>query len=335
MIEIEKFKEFDKSLNEMAAGLPVGMVIKLESKDRLGYEEYHRWSTYYPKQVEKAKDGGVLFAKITQSGKQWLYADVLYTNCLFNPVKKIKLPTSAALTPGKLYKIFENKEKDIKDSMGKTFYLDGTEAGITNIEGGKVENFKEGEYFINSLNFTLSESQSKPVFCLFLKISGSSGRRRGSDLDANEKAPAISIPLDELGNLTKELSKEQQEVIAGVLAKKLGTSVEYIENEGYAFEKIKISATKGGNSEFPFHGEFGPFMNKHQAEIILKQLQALPETLWDKNTLEITFEKERWSRTTFTLEQVITYAKKLGIEIKMKDLLQQKRGAVLGKNLGI
>ena len=193
---IKKLDEFHQEINE-AKNWPKGSIAKVSAKENLGQYRY-RWDTFRPSQKSGA-EGGLFYFKIENSGRKWIEGSILANNCLTNAspkeIKTVRVPSSALQDPGPEWVYIEKALP--ANLMGKSFYLDGNESGLMTISG-KNATIKEGEYEVEGFNFSLSSQLKEAVF--FLKAKG--------------REEEFYASLSSIQNFSKELSKDQKEVIA-------------------------------------------------------------------------------------------------------------------------
>ena len=324
MRHIKKQEDFS-TLNEMAKGFPVGMVIKVSKSgakpNDLGKTEgYNNWSTFEPNQA-KGAEGGYFYMKITESGRAWLEGPIIYANCLTNDnVLRIKARTSTKNNeaPGDEYRIFQKNDDKIKEIMKKTFFLDGSEAGIMSNDG-KTTSISEAEYMASGLNFKLTDLYDEPVFWMVKKAGGRSSTTDG-----------FSIKLSDITTLTKELSEDQKVIIATWFGKQIKGDVE-INGDKFQISHYKIQSSETG--VYPSSFSAGPFLNAEQAQKVIDLIKKEDITLF--NTANLKVDTDRYSKSNLNLEEMIVYAKTVGITTTMKELLALKKGEVAGKKFGI
>jgi len=316
---VKQLDSFDH-LDEMAKSWPVGTVVKCNDIKDCSKSSYgNKWSSWRPSVAEKIQEPG-FYMKITESGRSWLVGRIVYTNGFTEYVgtgELYRFRTVHASTPTSEFKIFTKNEEEIKSFINKAFFIEGDEAGIMGNDGEKASSLSPSEYVIRSLNFKLSDLYDEPVFVLFSK----------SNTNKN-----FSIKLSDLESLTKELSKEQREVISEWFASKLSCA---IEPQG---DRFKIFTYKVAASSDDIFKSFtaGPFLNKDQAESFIEKLKKEKITAFNPAGLRIT-TSDSWSSDNITLniDELMKFAKAAGVEITMKELLNLKRGSVTGKKFGL
>lgn len=304
-------------IDEMAKAWPVGTIVKSTDIRDTSSKNYRGWTSWSPTQAPGA-EGGKFYMKITESGKAWLVGKIIYQNCITAPIpsEEIRFRVTHAESPSAEFRIFERNKEEISKLMNKSFFIEGTEAGIMGNDGEKAKNITENEYTVRSLNFKLSDLYDEPVLCLFAKNS----------TDKN-----FSIKMSDLESLTKELSPEQREVIGEWFAKKIGALIE-INGENFRIQTYTIGAST--TPPFPSSFSAGPFISVKQAEDFLDNLKKEENTMFSTSELKVN-STSSYSLPTLNLEQLTKFAKGLGIEITMKELLALKRGAVTAKKFGI
>lgn len=314
--QLESFNHLD----EMAKSWPVGTIVKCNDIKDCSKSSYgNKWSSWRPSVAEKIQDPS-FYMKITESGRSWLVGRIVYTNGLTEYVGTgdlYRFRTVHASTPTSEYKILEKDKEEIEKYMNKTFFIEGDEPGIMGNDGEKASSLIPSEYVIRSLNFKLSDLYDEPVFVLFSKSNNSKN---------------FSIKLSDLESLTKELSKEQREVIAEWFGSKLSCGIE-LQGDRFKIFTYKVIAS----SDDVFKGfSAGPFLNKDQAESFIEKLKKEKITAFNPAGLRIT-SSESWSSDNITLniDELIRFAKAAGVQTTMKELLNLKRGAVTGKKFGL
>jgi hypothetical protein len=316
---VKQLDSFDH-LDEMAKSWPVGTVVKCNDIKDCSKSSYgNKWSSWRPSVAEKIQEPG-FYMKITESGRSWLVGRIQYTNGFKEYVgtgELYRFRTVHASTPTSEFKIFTKNEEEIKGYMNKAFFIEGDEAGIMGNDGEKASSLIPSEYVIRSLNFKLSDLYDEPVFVLFSKTNNNKN---------------FSIKLSDLESLTKELSKEQREVISEWFASKLSCGIEL---QGDRFKIIIYEVTASSDDIFKGFSA-GPFLNKTQAESFIEKLKKEKITTFNPASLRVT-APDSWSsqHITLNIDELIRFAKAAGIEITMKELLNLKRGTVTGKKFGI
>jgi hypothetical protein len=307
-------------LEEMAKSWPVGTVVKCEDVYDCSKSSYgNKWNSWRPTVAEKIQDPS-FYMKITESGRSWLIGKILYTNGLIQYVStddRFRFRTIHASLPTSEYKIIEKNKEEIQQHIGKVFFIEGDEVGIMGNDGGKTFSVTSSEYVTHSLNFKLTDLYNEPVFLLFSK---------------NSPEKNFSIKLSDLKKLSRELSKEQREVISEWFSKQFSCIMEPLD------EKFKIFLYEVVASYDNVFKSFsaGPFMNKAQAESYLENLKKEKITPFNPAKLKVK-QYESWSNHNLKMdiEELIEFAKASGLKISMKELLNIKRGTVIGKKFGL
>ena len=315
----------DQDLNEMAKDWPVGSIVKFAVRfdeppynERCSKKDYRNWAGWTPDQGAGIQ-GGSFYMKITESGKLWLVGKIIYTNGIATPTTDyVRIKTKYAARPTAEFEIFEKNEKEILERINKSYYIEGIEDGIMTNDGKDKTDAKENEYTVRSLNFKLTDLFDEPVF--FLVPKGS-----------NNVSEGLSMKMSSLDVLQKELSKEQREVIAEWFGKQLKADVE-LQYDSFRVTRYTISA--GTDSVNGFRSSFsaGPFLNQEDADKVLEALKKMSTSLF--STAKLSAGPEN-STISYTLDEMITFARGNGIDVSMKKLLELKRGAVAGKKFGI
>ena len=317
--------EVVRDINEMAKGWPVGSVAKFNDISDPSKRRYRDWESWRPTQAPKINNSdGAYYLEITESGREWLVGKILFQNGIADPNEsgyRYRVRARYAMQPTSEYKILDKNKEEISKLMNKSFFLDGTEPGIIGHDGEKAIGITEAEYTVRSLNFKLTDLYDEPVFCLFTK---------GSDAKANK---SFSIKLSEINSLTAELSKEQREVIAEWFTKKLDTIITVDSDNRFSFSPWKVVGSR--NDVFPLDFSAGPFLTKKQAESVLDIIKEQDITLYNPTSLRLETVENRWSTINMKLEQLVEYAKAIGVETTMKELLALRRGTAIGKKFGI
>jgi hypothetical protein len=319
MSRIKKLEEFI-AIDEMAKAWPVGAIVKCSIANRLGIKD--RWSnwnkggsTWNPKQAPKT-EGGIFYMQIKNSGREWLEGKLLYTNCstedTFN--SDIRLNVKSAEAPGTEFKILQKNDEKLKELTGKVFFMEGTEPNIMDVEGNK-KTVDSAEYKITGYNFKLTDLYDQPVLFLTAK---------------NDTEKYFCIKMSDIETLSKELSKEQREVIIDWYRSKLGADI-VLQNDKFKITSWKIVSSP--SREFPKQFTAGPFLTNKQAEEFIKELRKESRTLFNPASLEVS--EDTWGGATMDVEALIKFSKAIGIDTSMKDLLALRKGAVIGKKFGL
>ena len=317
-----------QDLNEMAKDWPVGSIVKFAvrfneppSNERCSKKDYRNWSEWNPDQGAGIQ-GGSFYMKITESGKLWLVGKIMYTNGIANPTTDyVRIKTKYAARPTAEFEIFEKNNTEIQERINKSYYIEGIEDGIMTNDGKDKTDAKENEYTVRSLNFKLTDLFDEPVF--FLVPKGSSNVSEG-----------LSMKMSSLDVLQKELSKEQREVIAEWFGKQLKAEVEL---QYDSFKVTKYTVTAGSDTPNGFKSSFtaGPFLNQEDADKVLEALKKMTTSLFPIAKLTAGPDAGYNGTVSYTLDEMITFARGNGIDVSMKKLLELKRGAVAGKKFGI
>jgi hypothetical protein len=319
VIKMKNIKTRDSfiHLDEMAKAWPVGTIVKSNDIRDTSTKNYRGWDSWRPSQAPGA-EGGKFYMRITESGKAWLVGKIIYQNCITAPIPsdEIRFRVTHAESPSAEFRIFERNKEEISKLMNKSFFIEGTEAGIMGNDGEKAKNITENEYTVRSLNFKLSDLYDEPVLCLFAK---------------NNNDKNFSIKMSELESLTKELSSEQREVIGEWFAKKIGAQIE-LSGENFRIQTYTVYASS--TDPFPSSFSAGPFISTKQAQDFLDNLKKEDHTMFSTSELKVN-STSSYSLPSLNLEQLIKFAKGVGIETTMKELLALKRGAVTAKKFGL
>jgi hypothetical protein len=312
-----KSRENFVHVDEMAKAWPVGTIVKSNDIRDTSSKNYRDWSSWRPSQAAGA-EGGKFYMKITESGKAWLVGKVIYQNCITDtiPTDDVRFRVTHAESASPEFRIFEKNKEELSKLMNKAFFIEGTEAGIMGNDGEKAKNITENEYVVRSLNFKLTDLYDEPV--LFLVAKNNSDRN-------------FSIKMSELESLTKELSSEQREVIGEWFAKKIGAQLE-VAGEKFRIQTYTVNAST--SSPFPSSFSAGPFISSKQAEDFLDKLKKEDNTMFSTAELKVNATSS-YSLPSLDLESLTKFAKALGIETTMKELLALKRGAAAAKKFGI
>jgi len=310
---VKKVTEYDKFLNE-AKAWPPGAIALVNTKINLGKYDYG-WNTYRPEQASGAK-GGLCVMKIQNSGRKWIEGKIIAGNCLSDyNFSKLRADKDFLENPGPEWKYISN-DLD-KNRVGKSFYLDGNEKGILDMEGKEVSSITEGEYTVRSYNFELSASMKEPVLYL-------TGKTRAAE---------FNIPISVLEVLTKELNNDQKEVIAEWFAKELGGAEIEVDGDTFVISQwfVKATASEGYPSGF----SAGPFVTEKQAKDIQDAVNRLNKhSMFDPNKAKVETPMHG-SKSRLKLDQLIDWAKTVGVKTTMKELLELRKGAVTAKKFGI
>jgi hypothetical protein len=310
-MRIKKLQEFEQPILE-AQNWPTGSIAKVTSKLNLGKESYG-WSTFTPDQAAGA-EGGVFYMKITHSGRKWMEGPIIAGNCLKNvDFSKARADKAVLETPGPEYSIFVKDKIFEKGILGKSFFLDGNETGMIDMAGNS-KSISEGEYIAKSLNFKLTAEQKETVVYMVSKTR-------------NEW---FNATLSDLEGFSKELSKDQKEVIAEWFAKELGGAQIDVDDKFRISQwYVKASSSKGYPSTF----SAGPFVNEKQAKEIMEATNKLNKySLFDPEQAKV---ETTWSKIDLTLDQLIDWCRTVGVKTTMKELLALRKGAVAAKKFGV
>jgi hypothetical protein len=150
-------------------------------------------------------------------------------------------------------------------------------------------------------------------------------------IKAKGRDVTFNAPLSIVEGYSKELSKEQREVIAEWFAKELGGADITVRGDEFQIKKWKIIAqqTKGYPSSF----NAGPFVTEKQAKDVLDAITKMNEySLFEPSAAKIDTD---WSSMNFGLDALIDWAKTVGVKTTMKELLDLRKGAVSAKKFGI
>lgn len=316
MKNLKKREEF-VHVDEMAKAWPVGTIVKSNDIRDTSSKNYRGWDSWRPSQASDA-EGGKFYMRITESGKAWLVGKVIYQNCITSapPSEEVRFRVSYAEAPSAEYRIFEKNKEELSKLIGRSFFIDGTEAGIMGNDGEKAKNITENEYTVRSLNFKLTDLYDEPVLFLVQK---------------NNSDKNFSIKMSDLESLTKELSTEQREVIGEWFAKKIGAQIE-VYGENFRIQTYTVNAST--SAPFPSSFSAGPFISSKQAQDFLDNLKKEDHTMFSTVELKVNATSS-YSLPSLDLEKLTKFAKALGIETTMKELLALKRGAVAAKKFGI
>ena len=317
MSRIKKLEEF-VAIDEMAKAWPVGSIVKCSTALKLGikssWSDWNRGgSTWTPQQAAKT-EGGIFYMKIKNSGREWLDGELLYTNCCTERFdgSDVRLNVKYAELPGEEFKVLQKNDEKLKELKDKLFFMDGTEANIMDVEGNK-KSIDSAEYKITGYNFKLTDLYDQPVLFLVSK---------------NDRSKHLCMKLSDIESLTKELTREQREVIVDWYKSKLGADIQ-LKGTNFEISTWKIYSTSYAG--FPKTFSAGPFLTSKQAKEFMEELKKEKNTLFNPANLDIQSE----STASLDVEALIKFSKNIGIETSMKELLELRKGAVIGKKFGL
>jgi hypothetical protein len=311
-MRIKKLNEFE-NLNE-AQNWPTGSIAKVSTKNALGQYNYS-WGTFYPDQVPGA-EGGVFYMKVDQSGRKWMEGPILAGNCLLNAdFSKVRADKAVLQNPGPEYTYFEKDKIFDKKIMGNSYYVEGNEASLMDMEG-KKHVVTEGEFTAKSLNFKLTVEMKETVVYLRSK---------------SRKSEYFNAKLSDLTNMSQELSLDQKKAIAEWFSTQLGGAEIEVSRDNFAITQWFIEApTRGG---YPNSFKAGPFVNEKQAETVMEGINKLNKySLFDPTEANVS---SSWQKTNMTLDNLIDWAKQVGVKTTMKELLALRKGAVAAQRFGV
>jgi hypothetical protein len=313
----------------MAKGWPVGSIAKFNvAFDEPAYNERcskksgwrSNWEAWVPSQGKNIT-GGSFYMKITESGKLWLVGKILYTNGIAEVTHDdVRIKTKFASQPSTEYRILEKYQKEINETLGKSFYVDGTEDVLLTNDGETKKDVAESEYTVRSMNFKLTDLFDEPVFFAIPKGN-------------NDVNKGFSVKMSSITTLQAELSKAQKEVIADWFGKQLGGATVVLEGERFAVQKYSITASSGPGFTSGFSA--GPFITLKDAEDALDKIKEADFSFFPIGNLKAGIDTGYQANLYYNLEQMIDFAKANGVDVSMKKLLELKKGAVTGKQYGL
>ena len=364
MKKIKSINDFEP-INEAVRQPIVGHVYKVMWNERMGkYSDHHEGKTEWkyghmqPDRIKNSDDGAFYF-KVTKGEGSWISGTVLAANCIFgstsnrSKTKKetyrggrgyksthtttidlssndrfdlsmynepylIRMNKGDLEEPGPEWKLME--EAKIENIIGNKFFIDGTECKYYDIDSNEFKP-DEAEYIAWGVNFGLTKQYEDAVIWLRPKV-----QNIGSS-DVFVKASDLT------GNVLKELSQDQREIIASWFSTQLGSDEIEVQNEKFRIYTFSIETTgKGG---FPSNFNAGPFINKKQAEEIVDAINKInTHSLFAVDKIEIK-RCESYSRLTFDLDGLIKWSKSVGIETTVRELLQQRKGQTKLRRFGV
>ena len=336
-----KIENLTSFLNEAKADK--GKIVRVSTIEKLGknlsdnpkHEDFKNFAPKGSSQDEaimnsKVKDSeGVFYMRLDAPKKIWQEGPLLIGNCFFSKFDafSVRANIKDIQEPGKEWKYFIEDKLLESDIIGKTYFVEGTESGLMDINGNVITDLKEGDYIAISANFKLTADLEETVLYLVSK---------------EKKERNFSARISTVKSFGNELEREQKDVIANWFSSQMGGVKLKIatdlgrwqkEHEGkFELKPWRIEAP-GGSSEYATGFSAGPFLTKDQAEKALENIKDISEkSLFDKEKLKI----ELADNSIFlTLEKLIELAKANGIKTSMKQLLELKKGAVTSIKFGI
>ena len=325
MINIEKFKDFDSSVNEMAFKNPAngkawqkGDILKVSVLDR-DFSDGSRtlsWSDFLPDSKGDFENGKILF-EVTANSTKFINGKVIYLNCALGKYDSFRMAGRNIEVPGLEWKYLEPKRKDI-ESMIKMHFTHGDEGTFMDAKGDEVK-VTEGYYKFNGLaiNFALTIKAKEPVLGLISEKAEKSSY-------SSEKKIAFYVKLSDLQKSKSTLSNEELETIAGWFVKHSGMDVKFVSEKSWRgvenkfvlqTYRIRCNKSDGFIKDGSIVNYFG---TKVQAEKTLAALKEQKFSIYDRESLEIVKEDQ----LSITLEELINLMKVNGVTVTIKDLLK-------------
>ena len=237
---------------------------------------------------------------------------------MYNEPYLIRMNKGDLEEPGPEWKFMEAAK--INDIIGKKFFIDGSECKYYNQESNEFKP-DEAEYIAWGVNFGLTKQYEDAVIWLRPKI-----QYVGS--------PDVFVKAGDLtGNVLKELTSDQREIIANWFSVRLGSDEIEVQKDKFLIYTFRIG-TKSRNG-FPSTFGAGPFINKKQAEEIVDAINKInTHSLFNKDEIEIS-RCSSHDRLEFDLDGLIKWTKSVGIETTVRELLQQRKGQTKMRNFGV
>lgn len=342
-MSILKFNQFDDDLNEMAKAYPKGSYVKIIG-DIHGTTDTGRPNVGvgknfgYPADISTVKgtdeNDGFFYMEIVGSARKFLEGNVIIWNNLesshpyknkrgypelepnvFTRDSSIRINVSLAAQPGIEWKYIQPKLDDIKALKGKKFFFSGSETNLFDAVGKEMSPDRGTFTFDGTnINFALTKIHKEPVLML-----------KHVQLD-----DYAFVKLSEVANLKGELGDAQYKSFATWFSEKLDIHVEW-SSEAKNFKASTIFVkTENISNTYSGSSSIGPFFSEKEANAVKEAIDALKGPSCFKSTHVEIIEKAQWSdrRTTFSLDELISYAKKYGVQFDADEILNAKSSSI-------
>lgn len=301
--------------------------VEVQSASRGRYGSYDPGSANIDRAyLEELGDEGIFYIKLDKATGTWLQGRATFPNGLEEQPYLVRMRTSSATTVGPELKILlDNKSKMNEFLYSEKFFI-GDEDFIMDKKGKTGIEIVPGTYKIKSVDYELTVKKNQPVFYC-----------APEDKPKMEDAQVFFCAMSDLEKLDTKISLAQIEVVADWMTKQIGAEVTV--RESYAGFKFNIPyfEIKGNKAPGYLSGySASPFFTMAQAEEEIKKMQAESK---DKklpySTENLTVTKPNYGGYyEISFKQLMDYAKLVGIEVKLRQFFETKRGAIAGKSFG-
>jgi hypothetical protein len=277
--------------------------------------------------LEDLGEEGAFYIKLEKATGTWLQGRTYWPNGIEDFPYLTRIRTSSAVQPGPELKIFEDFKSEINNLFYAEKFFIGDEDFIMDRTGKTGVEIVPGSYKIRSLDYKLSVKKKQPVFYC---VPG--------DDPKMENASVFFCALSDLQKLDEKISDEQITVVAEWMSKQIGAEVT-VKNTSYRGQQFVIPyfEVKGPKASGYLSGfSASPFFTRDQAQEEIERLQKesknkkLPYST--ANLVVATPSYGGNYEISFT--QLMDYAKLVGIEVKLREFFEKKRGAIAGKAFG-
>lgn len=343
MITIQKFEDFDSSVNEMAFKNPetgkawvIGDIFKISALDKDSVEfknteirsKANRYGdTKFKKNVvlpspldlgttaDADKTTGLCFIEVTENSTKYIKGKVLFTNCGWNSPQDVRMHGQHIETPGKIWDYIEAKLKDIEAHAQKGKFFNGDEGIFMDKDGDEIT-IKPDTYIFNgfNINFKLTEKFKEPVLSYCVK---------------GAKTPVYYVKLSDVDTASAELSTEQTATVAAWIMDNSDLTVEA--NGGkFSVRKVFFKGRTFQDSTF----SMGPFISIQQSNLVKKALETEKMVFADFKDAESKLG-ESHEIYEFSFPQMVDFMKSSGIDMNIRAILKDNASEVDFREMGI
>jgi len=294
------------------------------------YGRYSSASTRIDKDyVTSLGDQGVFYIKVKKAGQMWLEGEACFFNGLTNDSLKVRIEKKNVIPAGPELEIFLKPENlELLSTMKRMRkFVIGDENFLMKKDGSADNDVTPGLYALLELDYKLTVDTGEPVvYCI-----------PDENMHQDDKLVSKGVffaPLSKMKDLQGEITKEQMQVIADFLSKEIGATIDIYAGQKFDIPWFKIEGSKAEGYLSNFYER--PFFSKAQAEARIEELKELSKKeKLPYSTENLSVNKcSSYDNFRVTLGQLLDYSKLVGIEVKMRKFLEDKRGSIKGKEFG-
>lgn len=273
--------------------------------------------------LEEIGDYAVFYIKATKVSGSWIEGNVCFTNGLAETDYLTRIKTTDLIPNGPELKIFLDNKTELNQVKDKAKFFIGDE-NVMNGEGDPMDDIVPGSYAASALNHELTARAGEPV--LYCVPEGSKQHIKHPKL--------FFCKLSVFTELKDAISEAQLEVVAKFFSKEIGAKVTVTEswNHNWSFNIPWFKVISNKSTGYLASYDASPFFSLELAEKHLEEVKASTEKLpFNVNALKV----ESGGSYSIDFLSLMDYAKLVGIEVKLRQFFEERRGAVSTHTFGI